>query len=101
MTFFCQANAAFYAGLTESESAFKGIIETFRNEEFFYTLDKLVWLELLRRLATKTSETERSRQSVRLLQTTARLHRELGFAEESQALEASASKLEEEINQTR
>ncbi len=101
VTFFCQANAAFYAGLTESESAFKGIVETFRNEEFFYTLDKLVWLELLRRLATKTAETERSRQSVRLLQTTARLHEELGFTDESKSLEDTASQLEEEINQAR
>jgi tetratricopeptide (TPR) repeat protein len=72
VTVFCQANAAFYAGLTEADATFEQLVNQVKGEQFFYTLQRDIWLELISRLATQTAERDRDRQSVRLLHTAAR-----------------------------
>jgi len=101
VTVFCQANAAFYAGLTESESAYQQLIETVRDEDFFYTLERAVWLEFLVRLATNTAERERDRQTVRLLHTAARFCEEFGRPDRGEALLRLARQLDDELKEAR
>ncbi len=97
VTVFCQANAAFYAGLTESEATFKQLANSVRSEKFFYTLERSVWLELLVRLAMFTSEQEPDRQSVRLLHTTARFAEAFQDRERYDRLVGRAKQLDEQL----
>lgn len=101
VTVFCQGNAAFYAALTESESTFQGLVDTIRDEPFFYTLEKRIWLTLLERLATHVSESERTRQSARLMHTTARFWIEFGYPDHGDELLKVAKELEAELNEQR
>ena len=97
VTVFCQANAAFYAGLTESESTFKQLVNSLRTEQMFYTLERSVWLELLVRLAMNTAESEPDRQSVRLLHTAARFAEAFQDRERYDRLATRAKQLDEQI----
>ncbi len=95
VTVFCQANAAFYAGLTEAESTFAQLVETIDGEPFFYTLQRRVWLQLITRLALHTARRERDRQAVRLLQTAARFAEAFGDRERYDELALEAKRLDQ------
>jgi len=97
VTVFCQANAAFYAGLTEAEATYQQLAETIREEEFFYTLERTVWLQLLAQLATNTAKVEQDRQAVRLLHTAARFAETFGDRERCDRLMLAAKQLDERL----
>lgn len=99
VTRFCQACAAFYAGLTESESTFQNLIESLKAVPFLYTLEKRVFLLFLEQLATRTLQADRSRQSARLLHTVARFWIELGDAQRGDRLLQQAKQLEASLNE--
>lgn len=98
VTRFCQACAAFYAGLTETESTFQNLIESIRNEPFFYTLERRIFLQLLEHLALHTIKADHSRQSARLLHTVARFWIELGDAAHGDALLQQSKQIESGLN---
>ena len=97
VTVFCQANAAFYAGLTETESTFHQLVDTVKEEPFFYTLERSVWMELITQLALHTAEREEDRQSVRLLHTAARFAEALQDRDRYDRLVTRARELDERL----
>ena len=94
VTRFCQACAAFYAGLTETEGTFHALIDGLRDVPFFYTLEKSVFLKFLEQLANHQLRADRSRQSARLQHTVARFWIELGNAQHGDRLLQQAKQLE-------
>lgn len=99
VTRFCQACAAFYAGLTEAESTFQNLIDSIRGESFFYTLERSVFLLFLEQLAMQTLKTDRSRQAARLLHTVGRFWVELGDAQHGDKLLQQAKQLEATLHE--
>jgi len=98
---FCLACAAFYAGLTETESTFQTLIAEIRDSEFLYTLHKPVFLEFLNQLSIHTVEREKSRQTARLYHTTARFWIEFGQVEQGDEILRQAKQLESALNDSR
>ncbi|MEZ4462182.1 MAG: tetratricopeptide repeat protein [bacterium] len=99
VTRFCQACAAFYAGLTETESTFQNLIESIRGESFLYTLERTVFLQFMEHLASHTLKADRSRQSARLLHTVGRFFVELGDAPRGEQLIHQAKQLEASLHE--
>lgn len=98
---FCQACAAFYAGLTETETTFQTLIAEVREAKFLYTLEQSVFLGLLEQLSIHTLARERSRQTARLIHTTARFWIELGHVEHGDELMRQSKMLESALNDAR
>lgn len=98
---FCLACAAFYAGLTETESTFQALLAEIKDSSFLYTMERSVFLRFLEQLAIHTTENEKSRQTARLYHTTARFWIEFGQIEHGEQILRSAKKLESALNDTR
>ncbi len=96
---FCLANAAFYALLTESQTAFDELIETVDDNPMLCELDRSVWLDLLANMAEFTAERDRTRQSVRLLRSVATLNRRYDHDERARQLQNNADSLEESLSE--
>jgi tetratricopeptide (TPR) repeat protein len=101
VTSFCQANAAFYASLTEADSSFEQLVNALQDKDFFYTLERGVWLEWLDKVVRQVADREENRQSVRLLHTAARFWRVFGNDDRYQALVAAAKDLDARVNARR
>ena len=97
VTVLCQANAAFYAGLTESNSTYEQLVALVKEERFFYTLERSVWLELVARLAAVTAEREPDRQAVRLLNTVAKFADAFGDTDKRDKLFQASKNLEAKV----
>ncbi len=95
---FCQANAAFYALLTESHSDYEPLIESVDDNNMLAELDRGVWLALLARMAHHISGGDRSRQSVRLLVAAAILNERYQRTETAQGLRDAADSLEKDLS---
>ena len=94
---FCRANAAFYALLTESQSAYEELIETVDANKMLAELDRSVWLDLLTSMAQTTAERDRTRQSARLLRSVAILNERYNRNEGAKRLHREADSLEQEL----
>jgi tetratricopeptide (TPR) repeat protein len=94
---FCQANAAFYALLTEDEAGFENLFASFAEVDVLYTVDRAVWLELLERLALHIADREKSRQTVRLVRTAAKFWRAFNHDEQADALDERADEMRAQL----
>lgn len=86
----CQANAAFYAALTDAKTVYNGLLEGVRQSYTFYSLAPKTWLELLEHAARHVHSAEASASSKRLMKTVARAWCDFGYKERGDALEADA-----------
>ncbi|MFU8803372.1 MAG: tetratricopeptide repeat protein, partial [Bradymonadaceae bacterium] len=98
VTVFCQANAAFYASLTESQATFESLIKNVEAVDVLHAIDRDVWLELLENMAMHTVQRERSRQALRLLRNVATFWARFGQQGRADALNTQATELENELN---
>ena len=74
----CQANAAFYALLTEADTVYEELLAEFRPAANLYTLAPHTWLGLLESMADLITEREGSRQAERLRAAVERVAEDLG-----------------------
>ncbi|RAL24672.1 hypothetical protein DL240_00235 [Lujinxingia litoralis] len=97
VTVFCQANAAFYALLTESTSAYETLIVEAEKQPLLAELDREVWLDLLGQLARHSAEQTPSRQAARQLRAVATVWKRFGRVEQISALLKQADLLDVEF----
>jgi eukaryotic-like serine/threonine-protein kinase len=95
---FCRANAAFYSGLTQSQTTFDELIDSVRNTEFLYTMERGFWLDLVARVAVQAAERTHDRQSVRLLFTAGLCLKALGNERDHDAMIDRARRLDKMID---
>jgi tetratricopeptide (TPR) repeat protein len=98
---FCQANAAFYAKLTEADSTFESSFEQFKDEDVFNTLHRSVWLDFIEAMVQHAVHTERDRQSVRLLRTVAVFYERFGRNQAAEQLVEQATELDAQLEALR
>lgn len=91
---FCQANAAFYAAITQDELTYDLLVESIKTQPFFYTLSQPVWLGLIAQLATNAIKQEPNRWSKQLVQSTLRFAADFGNKEVDKKLNAHLQQLE-------
>jgi eukaryotic-like serine/threonine-protein kinase len=101
VTVFCQANAAFYAHLTEAHATYEDLVANLEKADLLHSLDRDVWLELLENMAMHTIQLERSRQALRLLRSVAVFWSRFGQQGRADALNTQANELEAELNAVR
>jgi len=94
---FCQANAAFYALLTESQGAYEALISEVERHEILAELDREVWLDLLGQLAGHSADQSPSRQAARQLKAVATVWQRFGRMEQAERLLERADTLEAEF----
>ncbi|RDV39818.1 hypothetical protein DV096_04440 [Bradymonadaceae bacterium TMQ3] len=94
---FCQANAAFYALLTESHGAYESLIAEVDGHEILADLDREIWLDVLGQLAMHSAELAPSRQAARQLRAVATIWQRFGRAEQTRKLLSLADKLDAEF----
>ena len=97
VTIFCQANAAFYACLTEAQSTYETLISAVADATVLHAIDRDVWLELLENMARHTVERENSRQAIRLLKTVAVFWDRFQQPSRADALRTQARELEAQL----
>jgi serine/threonine protein kinase/tetratricopeptide (TPR) repeat protein len=98
---FCQANAAFYAKLTEADSTFETAFEQFEDQDVFGTLHRPVWLDFIEAMVQHAVDSERDRQSVRLLRTVAVFFERFGRKEQAERLVEQAVDLDAQLEALR
>ncbi|MFB6262532.1 MAG: tetratricopeptide repeat protein, partial [Bradymonadaceae bacterium] len=86
VTDFCEANAAFYAKLTNNESTYNNLVDSVVEAEVLNDIQPLTWLESLERMARTAVEREQTRQSARLMKTTAHFWDAFGYADRADEL---------------
>jgi serine/threonine-protein kinase len=91
---FCQANACFYAVLTESRATATSLLPEIQRAPILHSLRRHIWIELLEQLARHIAQQERTRQSARLLRATAFFWQAEGEQGRADDLNNLASKLE-------
>ncbi|MBA2662637.1 MAG: protein kinase [Bradymonadaceae bacterium] len=101
VTLFCQANAAFYACLTESATTFENLLKAIEPAEMLNSIDRDIWLELLENMAIHTVHREKNRQSTRLLRAVATFWQRFGQVQRGDALARQAKELDAELSLTR
>jgi serine/threonine protein kinase/tetratricopeptide (TPR) repeat protein len=91
---FCQANACFYAVLTESRASAQSLLAEIQRAPILHALRRTVWIELMEQMARHTAAQERTRQSARLLRATAFFWQAEGDQARADDLNNLATKLE-------
>jgi serine/threonine-protein kinase len=79
VTDFCEANAAFYAKLTNNESTYNELIDNVTEAKVLNDIQPVTWLELLDRMANHVADREPSRQSARVMKTVATFWEAFGY----------------------
>lgn len=83
----CQANATFYASLTEANTVYDELLSTIKRANIFYSLSPQTWLELMERMAMHSHTQDPSNLSQRLIQSVAKLWQDFGHADRHLALQ--------------
>ncbi len=94
---YCQANAAFYALLTEAYNTYEELMADVDPHPLIAELDRDIWLQLLAKMAHFTAERDRTRQSVRLLRAVATISTRFEKMEAATGLTEAADTLESEL----
>ncbi len=97
----CEADAAFYAKLTNNESTYNDLIDDVTRAPVLNDIQPRIWLELLDRMANHVGEREPSRQSARVMKTVAIFWSAFGYADREQALLETIEQLEIDVDPDR
>ena len=79
VTDFCEANAAFYARLTNNDSTYNELIDNVTDAKVLNDIQPATWLELVDRMANHVADREPSRQSARTMKTVATFWEAFGY----------------------
>ena len=91
---FCQANAAFYAAITEDELTFDHLVESVKSQPFFYTLSRPTWLGLISQLARNAETHESKAWAKKLIHATKRFATNFENVDAQSSLQSTLSSLE-------
>jgi tetratricopeptide (TPR) repeat protein len=94
ITDFCEADAAFYARLTNNDSTFNELIDEVTQSDVLNDIQPRVWLELLDRMGRHALDREPNRQTARLLKTVAEFWEAFGYPGRSDKLIEQIEELE-------
>jgi tetratricopeptide (TPR) repeat protein len=94
ITAFCEADAAFYAKLTNNESTYNELIGDVTRSQMLNDIKPYVWLEMLDRMGRQVLHDEQNRQSARLAHTVATFWEKFGYEDRRDDLLEEIEKLE-------